>query len=83
MESFGSLLMSLSLGILLLRLVWKPAKLALRLGLHSLSGLVCLWILNGLSGITGFSLPVNAVTALTAGVLGIPGLGLIAILELL
>lgn len=67
----------------LLRLVYAPAKWTVRLALHSGSGLLCLWILNLVSDITGILLPINGVTVLIAGFLGLPGIGLIALLEVL
>ena len=40
-----------------------------------------LWLLNAVSGYTGIFLPVNAVTSAIAGFLGLPGIALIALLE--
>ena len=83
MENFVTLLIPLFLGILLIRILLLPLKLILKLLLHSGSGFLCLWLLNTVSGFTGVSLPINAITVLTAGFLGIPGIGLIALLEVL
>ena len=83
METCLPLLIILLLGLFLLRLILKPIRLAAKLGLHAVFGFLCLWIFNGTSGITGLYLPINAVTSLIAGFLGLPGMGLIALLEIL
>ena len=83
METFVTLLIPALLLILLLRLLVLPMKLLLKLLLHSGCGFLCLWLLNTVSGFTGVFLPINTVTVLIAGFLGIPGIGLIALLELL
>ena len=83
MENFVTLLIPFLLAILLLRVMVLPAALALKLAVHSGCGFLCLWILNTASASTGISLPVNAVTILIAGFLGLPGIGLIALLEMI
>ena len=83
MENFVLLLIPALLLIFLLRLLLLPMKMFFKLLLHSGFGFLCLWVLNTASGFTGFYLPINAVTVLIAGFLGIPGLGLIALLEVL
>ena len=83
MENFVLLLIPALLLIFLLRLLVLPMKLIFKLFLHSGCGFLCLWVLNTASGFTGFYLPINAVTVIIAGFLGIPGLGLIALLEVL
>ena len=81
MENFVTLLIPVLLGIALLRMLLLPLKLIFKLLLHSGSGFLCLWLLNTVSGFTGIYLPVNVITAAIAGFLGIPGIGLIALLE--
>ena len=83
MENIVTLLIPGLLLILLLRLILGPMKLIFKLLAHSGCGFLCLWLLNTVSGFTGIALPVNAITVLIAGFLGIPGIGLIALLELL
>ena len=83
MEKFITILIPVLMGIALLRLLFLPLKLTLKLALHAGCGFVCLWLLNTVSGFTGVYLPINAVTVAIAGCLGIPGIGLIALLELL
>ena len=83
MENIVTLLIPVLLGILLIRMLLLPLKLVFKLALHSVSGFVCLWLLNTVSGFTGICLPVNMITVLIAGILGIPGISLIALLEII
>ena len=83
MENFVTILIPVLLGIILIRALLLPMKLIVKLALHSGCGFLCLWLLNTVSTFTGIYLPVNAVTVLIAGFLGIPGIGLIALLEVL
>ena len=81
MENFVLLLIPALLAALLVRLLLIPLRLIFKLLLHSGCGFLCLWLLNTVSGFTGVYLPINAVTAAIAGFLGIPGIGIIALLE--
>ena len=81
MEELTTLLIPVLLGITLLRLLLKPIRLMVKLALYSAGGFLCLWLLNTAAPFTGISLPINAVTVLISGILGIPGIGLIALLE--
>jgi len=83
METFVTLLIPALLTFALIRLLFLPLQGLLKLGIHAGLGLVCLGLLNSVSGFTGIYLPVNAVTVLTAGFLGVPGIGIIALLEVL
>lgn len=82
MENFVTLLIPAFLSVVLIRMLLLPMKFLCRLALHSGCGFLCLWLLNTVSGITGIYLPVNAITVLIAGFLGVPGIGLIALLEI-
>ena len=73
MENILALLIPALLAVLLIRLFVLPMKLAAKLLLHSAAGLLCLGLLNSVSGFTGIFFPLNAVTVLTAGFLGLPG----------
>lgn len=81
MESILPLIVPLALTAGLIRLLVLPIRCMAKLGIHAAFGFLCLWILNSVSGITGIALPINAVTVLLAGVFGVPGIGLIACLE--
>ena len=82
MESIVTLLIISALSMALIRLLALPLQLFAKLVIHSGCGFLCLWLLNTMSAFTGVYLPVNAVTVFTAGFLGLPGIGLIALLEL-
>ena len=83
MENFVSVLVPVLLILLVLRLMAAPLKLAVKLAVNSLGGLVCLWLLNWISGFTGILFPINAVTAAVAGFLGLPGIALLAAAQLI
>lgn len=83
METFVTLLIPTLLGLILIRLLFLPMKLTLKLLLHSAAGLLCLGLLNSVSGFTGILFPINAVTVLIAGFLGLPGMALIALVQVL
>lgn len=83
MENFVALLIPAILTLVLIRLLFLPLQGLLKLILHAGLGLVCLGLLNSVSGFTGLYLPLNAVTVLIAGFLGVPGIGIIALLEIL
>ena len=83
METFVTLLIPTLLGLILIRLLFLPMKLAARLLLHSASGLLCLGLLNSVAGFTGILFPINAVTVLIAGFLGLPGMALMALMQIL
>ena len=78
MENIVSILVPVALILLVLRLIAAPLKLAVKLAINSLGGLICLWLLNWISGFTGIVFPINAVTAAVAGFLGLPGIALLA-----
>lgn len=82
MENIVALAIPALLTILLVRCLLTPMKWVFKVGTHAASGLVCLGLLNTVSGFTGLYLPVNAVTVLVAGILGVPGMGLVALLEM-
>lgn len=82
MENIAALLLPALLAVLLVRMLLRPAGLALKLAAHALGGFLCLWVLNTVSGFTGLCLPVNAVTVASAGFLGLPGIALVVLLEL-
>ena len=82
MENFASVAIPLILLAVLIRLMSLPIQLGWKLLINSLGGFACLWILNAISGFTGVRFPINAVTALTAGFLGLPGILLLAAVQL-
>ena len=82
MENLVTLLIPLLLAVFLVRMLLLPMKLIFKLAIHSVCGFLCLWLLNTVSGYTGIFLPMNGVTVAIAGLLGLPGIGLIALLEI-
>ena len=83
MESIVTLLIISVLALGLIRLLALPLRLLTKLLIHSGCGFLCLWLLNMVSALTGVYLPVNAATVLIAGFLGLPGISIIALLEIL
>ena len=83
MENFVTLVIPVLLALVFVRLMLIPMKWIFRILLHSGCGFLCLWLMNSVAGFTGIYFPINAATVLTAGFLGIPGMGLIALLEIL
>lgn len=58
---------------LLLWLLTRPLKLAVKILLHVVSGWILLFVLNFVFEFFGFGIPITVVTALIAGAFGIPG----------
>lgn len=83
MVSFCKVMIPAIFAASVLRLLFLPVKLIWKLLVNSLCGFACLWILNTAAGVTGLYLPINAVTVLIAGFFGLPGVGVIAVLELM
>lgn len=74
MTDFMKILIPAALAFGFLRLCLSQVKWVWKLGINSLSGFICLWLLNLISGYTGILFPINFITALIAGFLGIPGI---------
>lgn len=82
MENFVALIVPALLLALLIRLMILPIKLGWKILINSGCGFVCLWLLNAISGFTGVWFPINAITAAIAGFLGLPGIVLLALVQL-
>ena len=82
MENFITLAIAALLIFGLLRLIALPIWWGLKIFLNSACGFVCLFLLNSISGFTGLRFPINYVTAAVAGFLGLPGIGVLALLQL-
>lgn len=83
MEDFLNIFIPAVLVFGFLRLCLVPLKWFWKLGLNSLCGFVCLWLLDLISGYTGIFFPINLVTASIAGFLGIPGIILLWVVQYL
>ena len=81
MENFVTLLIPLILLGVLIRVMLLPIRLLWKLLINSACGFLCLWLLNWISGFTGVLFPINAVTAAIAGFLGLPGILLLALVQ--
>lgn len=82
MEKFTGLILPAALLALTLRLLVKPLKWFWRLGLHVVCGFLCLWLLNAAAPFTDVYFPLNLVTVLVAGILGLPGIVLLAVIQI-
>ena len=81
MEKFVTLLIPVLLLLVLIRVILLPIKVVWKLFINSACGFVCLWLLNWISGFTGILFPINIITAAIAGFLGLPGIGLLALVQ--
>ena len=82
MQQFLSLLIPAALALGFVRLCLSQIRWIWKIALNSLAGFLSLWLLNLASGMTGLFIPVNFLTACIAGFLGLPGMILLAVLEL-
>ena len=83
MVSFCKVMIPAILAASVIRLLFLPVKFIWKLLVNSLCGFACLCLLNTTAEITGLYLPINAVTVLVTGFFGLPGVGIIAVLEML
>lgn len=82
MEDFATLIIPVFLLFALLRLMMLPLKWGVKIFLNSACGFLCLWLLNSVAGFTGLFFPINYATVLVAGFLGLPGIGVLALVQL-
>lgn len=82
MEKFAVIAVILVALWVLIRLLLTPMKWGWKLLIHGISGVGCLWLLNLLSAWTGIVFPINPVTALIAGGLGVPGIAMLALVQM-
>lgn len=82
-----SVVMAFGLGLALMYIIgWillVPMRFMWRMMVGSLLGALILWIVNQFEPITGFTLPLNPFSAIAIGFMGLPGLGLVAALNIL
>ena len=81
MEKIVTLLIPVLLLVLLIRVILLPIRLIWKIFINSACGFLCLWLLNWISGVTGILFPINSVTAAVAGFLGLPGIALLALVQ--
>lgn len=83
MENFAALFVPALMLCALLRLIALPIRWFWKLSINSACGFLCLWLLNSVATFTNLYFPVNAVTVVVAGFLGLPGIGVLALVQLL
>ena len=83
MENILALIVPVLIAIFVIKLLLSQVKLIWKLAVNSLSGFICLWLLNLASGLTGIVFEINFITALVVGFLGIPGIVLLLVLQFL
>ena len=83
MENILALVIPVLICVLVVKFLCSQAKLIWKIAVNSLSGFICLWLLNLASGITGFVFEINFITALLVGFLGIPGILLTVLVQFL
>ena len=79
MENILTLLIPIVVGILVLKFFFSQIGCLWKIAVNSVSGFICLWLLNLISGFTGIVFEINLVTVLPAGFRGIPGIILLVL----
>ena len=70
MENILGLIIPVLIAVLVFKLLFSQMKLIWKIAVNSLSGFICLWLLNLASGITGIVFEINFITTLLVGFLG-------------
>ena len=83
MENILALIVPVLVAIFVIKLLLSQVKLIWKLAVNSISGFICLWLLNLASGLTGIVFEINFITALVVGFLGIPGIVLLLVFQFL
>ena len=83
MENILALIVPVLIAIFVIKLLLSQVKLVWKLAVNSLSGFICLWLLNLASGLTGIVFEITFITALVVGFLGIPGILLLLVFQFL
>lgn len=82
MESFSAILIPALILCALVRLMALPIRWFWKVSINSACGFLCLWLLNSVATFTGLYFPVNAITVIIAGFLGLPGIVVLALVQL-
>ena len=83
MENILALLIPVLVGIVVVKFLFSQIGCLWKLAVNSVSGFICLWLLNLASVLTGILLPINFASCLLTGFLGIPGIILLVLGQLL
>ena len=82
MEKIAVFLIPILLGVILIKALIAPIRLAVKLSLPAAAGLLSLIAINFIAPYSGILIPINSVTVLVSGIFGIPGSALLILLEL-
>ena len=82
-EIFLAFVIGMLLLFILIKLLYVPIRMAIKLFINSIAGGLLLVFLNLLLGIFGISVGVNFLTSAITGVLGIPGIALLLLLQII
>ena len=82
-EIFLAFVVGMLLLFILIKLLYVPIRMAIKLFINSIAGGLLLLFLNLLLGIFGISVGVNFLTSAITGVLGIPGIALLLLLQII
>lgn len=80
MAELFALIVMVFLVVAVVRLLTAPLRLALKLVVNAVCGLLALFLVNLLAPVTGVYLGLNLLNALVVGILGLPGLVLLILL---
>lgn len=83
MENFVVIFIPALMLCILVRVIALPIRWFWKISINSACGFLCLWLLNSLAVFTNLYFPINAVTVVVAGFLGLPGIGVLALVQLL
>ena len=83
MENIVALIVPVLIALLVIKFLFSQVKLIWKIAVNSISGFICLWLLNLAAGFTGIVFEINFITALIVGFLGIPGIILLVLGQLL
>lgn len=83
LEIFLAFVVGMLLLFILIKLLYVPIRMAIKLFINSIAGGLLLLFLNLLLGIFGISVGVNFLTSAITGVLGIPGIALLLLLQII
>lgn len=82
MENFTVIFIPVLMLCVLVRIIVLPLRWFWKLSINSACGFLCLWLLNSLAVFTNLYFPINTVTVVVAGFLGLPGIGVLALVQL-
>ena len=80
---FGiTFIIAIAVLFIVLKILSLPMKLIIKLVVNGLIGGVVIWVINLIGASFGFTIALNWITALVVGILGIPGVIILAIIQL-